>query len=104
MGPLIRLSWLFVLALIVPADLPAGGAQRSQPQVRRRNGSGPIFTSAETTLQLSPLAVAPTLRPLAAGTSLRLLRRWTSDEGQAWFQVQALSAEVGVPQRGWIRF
>ena len=62
MGPLLRWSWLLGLALIVPADLPAGGAQRRQPQVRRRNGSGPIHTSAETTLQLSPMAVAPMKR------------------------------------------
>ena len=100
MGPLLRWSWLLGLALIVPADLPAGGAQRRQPQVRRRNGSGPVHTSAETTLRLSPMVVAPPLRPLAAGTSLRLLRRWTSIDGHDWFQVQALSGE---PQRGWIR-
>ena len=100
MVPLLRWSWLLGLALIVPADLPAGGSQRRQPQVRRRNGSGPVHTSGETTLQLSPMAVAPPLRTLAAGTSLRLLRRWTSGDGQDWFQVQALSGE---PQRGWIR-
>ena len=100
MGPLLRWSWLLGLALIVPADLPAGGAQRGQPQVRRRNGSGPIHTSAETTLQLSPMAVAPPLRPLAAGTSLRLLRHWTCGDGHDWYQVQALS---GDSQRGWIR-
>lgn len=101
MGPLLRWSWLLGLALIIPADLPAGGAQRRQPQVRRRNGSGPVHTCAETTLQLSPMSVAPPLRPLAAGTSLRLLRRWTSVDGQDWFQVQSLSG--GEPQRGWVR-
>ena len=100
MGPLLRWSWLLGLALIVPADLPAGGAQRRQPVVRRRHGSGPYYTSAETALQLSPMAVAPPLRHLAAGTSLKLLRRWRTADGQDWFRVKALS---GDPQRGWIR-
>ena len=100
MGPLLRWSWLLGLALIIPADLPAGGVQRRQPQVRRRNGNGPICTSADTSLQLSPTAVAPSLRPLSAGTSLRFLRRWTSGDGQDWLQVQAIS---GDPLRGWIR-
>ena len=100
MGPLLRWSWLLGLALIAPADLPAGGAERRQPQVRRRNNGGPLFTSAETQLQLSPISMAPPLKPLKAGSSLRLLRRWTSDDGQDWFQVQVISGE---PQRGWIR-
>ena len=100
MGLLLRWSWLLGLALIVPADLPAGGAQRRQPLVRRRHGNGPLFTSAETALQLSPIAVAPPLRHLSAGTSLKLLRRWTTEDGQIWLHVQDLSRD---PLRGWIR-
>ena len=100
MGPLLRWSWLLGVALMAPADLPAGGAERRQPQVRRRAGSGPLHTAAETTLQLSPIAVAPRLRPLQPGTSLRLLRRWTAGDGQDWLHVQTLS---GDSQRGWLR-
>lgn len=100
MGPLLRWSWLLGVALMAPADLPAGGAERRQPQVRRRAGNGPLHTAAETALQLSPIAVAPRLRPLQPGTSLRLLRRWTARDGQDWLQVQTLS---GDSQRGWLR-
>ena len=100
MGPLLRWSWLLGVALMAPADLPAGGAERRQPQIRRRAGSGPLHTPAETALQLSPLSVAPCLRPLQPGRSLRPLRRWTDADGQSWLQVQTLS---GDPQRGWIR-
>ena len=100
MGPLLRWSWLLGVALMAPADLPAGGAERRQPQIRRRAGSGPLHTPAETALQLSPLSVAPRLRPLQPGRSLRPLRRWTDADGQAWLQVQTLSGDL---QRGWIR-
>ncbi|MEB3253074.1 MAG: SH3 domain-containing protein [Synechococcus sp.] len=100
MGPLLRWSWLLGMALMAPAALPAGGGERRQPQVRRREGSGPMHTSGNTVLQLSPLAVAPRLRTLAPGTSLRLLRRWSAGDGQDWLQVQTLS---GDPQRGWLR-
>ena len=99
-GGMLRWSWLLGVALMAPAALPAGGGDCRQPQVRRRSGSGPLCTSAETTLQLSPLVTAPKLRPLAAGTSLRLLRRWTSGDGQDWLLVQDLSRKT---QRGWIR-
>ena len=99
-GPLLRWSWLLGVALMAPADLPAGGADRRQPQVRRRVGSGPLHTGRETALQLSPMTVAPRLRSLEAGTSLRLLRRWTTADGRDWLQVQTLSGES---QRGWIR-
>ena len=100
MGPLLRWSWLLGVALMAPADLPAGGAERRQPQIRRRAGSGPLHNPAETALQLSPLSVAPRLRPLQPGRSLRPLRSWTDADGQVWLQVQTLS---GDPQRGWIR-
>ena len=99
-GPLLRWSWLLGVALMAPADLPAGGAERRQPQLRRRVGSGPLHTASETALQLSPMTVAPRLRSLEAGTSFRLLRRWTTDDGHDWLQVQTLSGES---QRGWIR-
>ena len=100
MGPLLRWSWLLGVALMAPAALPAGGGERRQPQVRRREGAGPMHTAGNTVLQLSPLAVAPRLRTLAPGTSLRFIRHWSASDGQDWLQVQTLS---GDPQRGWLR-
>ena len=102
MGPLLRWSWLLGVALVAPAAMPAGGAERRQPQVqvRRRQGSGPLHTSTETMLRLSPMTVAPALTPLPAGTSLRLLRRWCCDEGGEWCYVQPLAEDQ---PRGWIR-
>ena len=100
MGPFLRWSWLLGVALMAPAALPAGGADRRQPQARRREASGPLHTSSDQPLHLCPLEVAPRLRTLKAGSSLRLLRRWSTADGQDWLQVQAIS---GDSRRGWIR-
>ena len=100
MGPVLRWSWLLGVALMAPAALPAGGADRRQPQPRRRVSSGPLYTTKDQPLRLSPLAVAPRLSTLTPGTSLRLLRRWTSSDGQDWLHVQTLSGEQ---RRGWLR-
>ena len=88
------------VALMAPAALPAGGADRRQPQPRRREASGPLHMSSEQPLHFSPLEVAPRLRTIKAGSSLRLLRRWSAADGQDWLHVQMLS---GDQRRGWLR-
>ena len=99
-GGLLRWSWLLGVALMAPAALPAGGGDCRQPQLRRRSGSGPLHLNAESPLQVSPLAVAPTLHTLPVGTSLRFVRRWSGSDGRDWLQVQTLAGEQ---RRGWIR-
>jgi hypothetical protein len=102
----LRWSWLLGVALLAPAALPAGGADRRQPEVRRREAGGPLLSEADSLLQGSPRVAAPTLRRLELGTPLQLLRRWRADNGQEWIQVQvARSAAMPVdaqPQRGWL--
>ena len=98
---LIRWSWLLSVALLAPAALPAGGADRRQPQLRRRaEGDQRLHTDSSAELHLSPVTMAPVLRNLAEGTQLRVLRRWTSDDGRDWFHVQELT---GDNCRGWMR-
>ncbi|WP_413441510.1 SH3 domain-containing protein [Synechococcus sp. MIT S1220] len=98
---LIRWSWLLSVALLAPAALPAGGAERHQPQLRRRSDRDQrLFTVSSTDLRLSPVTMAPVLRNLAEGTQLRVLRRWRGDDGQHWFHVQELTGENC---RGWMR-
>ena len=99
-GGMLRWSWLLGVALMAPAALPAGGGDCRQPQVRRRCGRGPLHIGSDQALRISPISVAPRLRTLEAGTSFRLLRRWSAADGQDWLQVQAIS---GDSRRGWIR-
>ena len=99
-GGLLRWSWLLGVALMAPAALPAGGGDCRRPQLRRRSGRGRLRLNAESPLQVSPLAVAPSVPTLPVGTSLRLLRRWSGSDGRDWLQVQTLAGEQ---RRGWIR-
>lgn len=102
----LRWSWLLGVALLAPAALPAGGADRRQPEVRRRDAAGPWISGSHDLLQASPHVSAPALRRLDLGTPLRVLRRWRCDNGQEWLQVQ-VTATVGTDhpaeaQRGWV--
>ena len=86
---------------MAPAAMPAGGADVRQPQARRRVGvGGHLHVASDAPLRLSPMAVAPRLSTLRAGTSLRLLRRWSAVDGNDWLLVQTVS---GDQRRGWLR-
>ena len=101
LGGVLRWSWLLGVALMAPATLPAGGGEIRQPQIRRRSqGGGPLHTSLEADLHQSPVAMAPALCSLAAGTPLRLLHRWSGDDGRDWLHVHELTGES---RRGWLR-
>ena len=106
MGVLLRWGWVLGVALLAPAALPAGGGERRQPEIRRSDSSGPLFAGTSCELRVSPLAVAPSLRRLAVGTPLNVLRRWHGDDGKDWLQVQIASGSgeclAGVVRRGWL--
>ena len=102
----VRWSWLLGVALLAPAALPAGGADRRLPEVRRRDGGGPLISGSHDLLHASPRVNAPSLRRLDLGTPLRVLRRWRCENGEEWLQVQVASTvgteHPGAVQRGWM--
>ena len=103
---MLRWSWLLGVSLLGPAALPAGGAERRLPQVRRHQAGGSLLSGDRWVLQASPRVAAPALRRLEVGTPLQLLRHWRSDDGRDWIQVQVSSGSA-LPmavdgQRGWI--
>ncbi|MEB3234668.1 MAG: SH3 domain-containing protein [Cyanobacteriota bacterium] len=90
-------------ALVAPAALPAGGAERRSPEVRRRQAAAePLLASSALALQCAPQQQAPVLAPVAIGEPLRVLRRWAGDNGQRWLQVELVGGAPGSVRRGWL--
>ena len=100
--PALRLAALLGFALLAPAALPAGGAERRLPEVRRRQSAlEPLLSSACQSLRCAPERQAPVLARVDAGVPMRVLRQWFSPQGRRWLQVEAVSA-CGRPSRGWM--
>ena len=99
-----RWAALLGFALIAPVTLPAGGPDRRQPEVRRRQAGEPLISAGSRSLQASPERQAPALASLAGDEPLRVLRSWHSPAGERWLQVEAASAPVGMApaRRGWL--
>ena len=97
-----RLAALLGLALIAPAALPAGGAERRQPELRRRQAGDPLLATGPLALRTAPRQQAPALTRLEAGEPLELLRSWWSPSGRRWLQVQTAAGPAGAPRRGWL--
>jgi hypothetical protein len=93
---------LLGFALVTPTALPAGGADRRLPEVRRRqNPSEPLLSTAGQPLRCAPERQAPVLAQLEAGASLRVLQQWFCPQGRRWLRVEA-SHGRGRPTRGWL--
>jgi hypothetical protein len=107
MGPVSapwRWAALLGFALVAPVALPAGGADRRLPEVRRRQAGEPLLSGGARSLQASPERQAPALARLAGDEPLRVLRSWRSPAGDRWLQVEAAAAPAGLTpsRRGWL--
>ncbi|MCS5698616.1 SH3 domain-containing protein [Cyanobium sp. FGCU-52] len=97
----LRLAALLGFAMLAPAALPAGGAERRVPEVRRRESfRDPLLTVGCESLRCAPRQEAPALVSLEPGVPLRVLRSWGSAHDR-WLQVEAVMA-AGEPARGWL--
>lgn len=92
-----RWAALLGFALLAPVGLPAGGADRRNPELRRRESSWePLLPVAPAELRSAPQAQAPALMAVAAGEPLRVLRGWLAPDGQRWLRVELAG------RRGWL--
>jgi hypothetical protein len=99
--PLWRWAALLGFALVAPAGLPAGGAERRQPEVRRRQSQEePLLSPARLVLRCAPRHQAPAIRCTQVGEPLRVLRHWSEPGGGRWLHVEWASP-AGV-RRGWL--
>ena len=75
-------------------------------EIRRSDGSGPMFAGDNCELKPIPSAESPSLRFVEAGTPIRILRSWQGPDGNYWLHVQILSFQVseivGQATRGWV--
>jgi hypothetical protein len=100
--PVFTWAALLGIALFAPAALPAGGAERRMPEVRRRESPlEPLLNPTRCSLRASPRSQAPPLRSLEAGVPLRVLRTWVEPGGRRWVRVAALGSG-GRASRGWL--
>ena len=103
MGGPWRWAALLGFALFAPITLPAGGLERRQPEVRRRQPGEPLLPASLRSLQAAPERQAPVLIPLTADQPLRVLRSWRGSGGERWLQVEAAAgADGSAARRGWL--
>ncbi len=91
-----RWGAVLAFALFAPVTLPAGGADRRLPDVRRRNAGEPLLSTGGQVLQAAPDQQAPALAQVDADQPLRVMRSWRDQGGEQWLQVEAGE------QRGWL--
>ena len=91
-----RWGAVLAFALFAPVTLPAGGADRRLPDVRRRNAGEPLLSIGGQVLQAAPDQQAPALAQVDADQPLRVMRSWCGQGGEQWLQVEAGE------QRGWL--
>ena len=87
---------MLAFALFAPVSLPAGGADRRLPDLRRRSAGDPLLSTGRQALQAAPDQQAPALAQIQADQPLRVVRSWRDQGGEQWLQVDAGE------QRGWL--
>ena len=87
---------MLAFALFAPVSIPAGGADRRLPDLRRRSAGDPLLSTGRQALQAAPDQQAPALAQIQADQPLRVVRSWRDQGGEQWLQVDAGE------QRGWL--
>ena len=80
-------TWLLGIALVVPTTLPAGGAQESIIQNRKNNVGTPIIALKDFNLLASASKHSSILTRVKAGTPVKVLKLWDSNNSGQWLLV-----------------
>lgn len=97
-------TWLLCIALVAPATLPAGGAQESIIQHRKNNIGSPIIALKDFNLLTSASNNSSTLTKVKAGTPVKVIQVWESNESKNWLLVSVLCYNFDqlFYRRGWV--
>ena len=103
-GTFIVWIWLLGIALVVPTTLPAGGAQKSIIQHRKNNIGSPIIALIDFNLLTSASNNSSTLTKVTAGTPVKVIKVWVSNESRNWLLVSVLCQNFDqlFYRRGWV--
>ena len=98
-------TWLLCIGLVAPTTLPAGGAQASIIQNRRNNVGSPIIALKEFNLLTSASDNSSTLTRVKAGTPVKVIKVWVSNESRNWLLVSVLCQNFDqlFYRRGWVK-
>ncbi len=98
-------AWLLCIGLVAPTTLPAGGAQESIIQHRRNYIGSPIIALKEFNLLTSASNNSSTLTKVSAGTPVKVIKVWKSNETSNWLLVSVLCQNFDqlFYRRGWVK-
>ena len=97
-------TWLLCISLVAPAALPAGGAQESIIEHRRNNIGSPVIALKDFNLLTSASNNSSTLTRVKAGTPVKVIKVWVSNESRNWLLVSVLCQNFDqlFYRRGWV--
>ena len=97
-------TWLLGISLVVPATLPAGGAQKSIIQQRENNIGSPIIALKEFNLLSSASNNSSILIRIQPGTPVDVLKVWDDNDSNKWLLVNVLYQNFYqlFSKRGWV--
>ena len=97
-------TWLLGIALVVPATLPAGGAQKSNIQQRENKIKSPIIALKEFNLLSSASNKSYILTKVEQGTPVNVMKVWDSNDTGKWLLVTVLCKDFYqlFYRRGWV--
>ena len=98
---------LISFALFAPIYLPAGGIQKDLNNLSCFNKAKEIVLDSNSNIYIIPDLYSKKLRSLKTGSTLLILRHWTTLNNDRWFRVQTSNNifidNSNKPIRGWIK-
>ena len=96
--------WLLGISLVVPTSLPAGGSQKSFVHHRGNNNGSPLIALKDFNLLTSASDNSSTLTKVKAGTPVKVIQVWESNESKNWLLVSVLCHNFDqlFYRRGWV--
>ena len=97
-------TWLLGIALVIPATLPAGGAQESIIQHRKNSIGSPIIALKDFNLLSSAHKNSSVVTSVKAGTPVKILKIWDSTNSGKWLLVHIAIQNFNqlFYKRGWV--